>query len=84
VNSILGGPTYSEGVAAAVESIAGNQPVDQVKTHLIAAASPTSLLQRFIDPSEIANLAVYLSSPLSSATNGAAMRADGGVLPTIL
>ncbi len=44
----------------------------------------TSLLGRFIDPIEIANLAVYLSSPLSSATNGSALRADGGVLATIL
>ena len=43
-----------------------------------------ALLQRFIEPSEIATLAVYLSSPLSSAINGSALRADGGVLTTIL
>jgi NAD(P)-dependent dehydrogenase (short-subunit alcohol dehydrogenase family) len=86
VNTILGGPTYSAGVAGAIEHIAGaqNQPVEQVKKSLIQAFNPTSLLQRFIEPSEIANLAVYLSSPLASATNGSALRADGGVLNTIL
>lgn len=86
VNTILGGPAYSEGVAAAVEQIsaAQNQPVEQVKSVLFKNLNPTSLLQRFIDPAEIAHLAVYLSSPLSVATNGAALRADGGVLNTIL
>lgn len=86
VNTILGGPTYSEGVAGAVEQIsaAQKQPVEQVKKSLMTALNPTSLLQRFIDPSEIATLAVYLSSPLSIATNGAALRADGGVLNTII
>lgn len=86
VNTILGGPTYSEGVATAVEQIsaAQNQPVEQVKNGLFKNLNPTSLLQRFIDPAEIAHLAVYLSSPLSIATNGAALRADGGVLTTIL
>ncbi|MFE5836354.1 SDR family oxidoreductase [Arthrobacter sp. NPDC056493] len=44
----------------------------------------TSLLERFIEPDEIANLIVYLASPLSSATNGAALRADGGVLTAML
>lgn len=86
VNTIIGGPTYSEGVATVVEQIAGaqNQDVAQVKTSLIKTLNPTSLLQRFIDTSEIASLAAYLSSPLSAATNGAALRADGGVLNTIL
>jgi len=86
VNSILGGPTYSEGVAAAVEQMAGaqNLRVQQVKEYLMKGVSPTSLLGRFIDPAEIAHLAVYLASPLSIATNGSALRADGGVLPTIL
>ena len=86
VNTILGGPTYSEGVASAVEQIsaAQNNSVEDVKDYLMKTLNPTSLIQRFIDPSEIANLAVYLSSPLSIATNGAALRADGGVLNTIL
>jgi NAD(P)-dependent dehydrogenase (short-subunit alcohol dehydrogenase family) len=86
VNTILGGPAYSEGVAFAVEQIsaAQNQPVEAVKTGLFKTLNPTSLIQRFIDPAEIAHLAAYLCSPLSIATNGAALRADGGVLNTIL
>ncbi|GAA4844517.1 SDR family oxidoreductase [Luteimicrobium xylanilyticum] len=85
VNTILGGPTYSDGVARAVEEIAQAQgvPADDLKGAIVAE-NRTSLLQRFIDPDEIASLAVYLASPLSSATNGAALRADGGVLTTVL
>ncbi|GEK81401.1 SDR family NAD(P)-dependent oxidoreductase [Agrococcus baldri] len=85
VNSILGGPTYSDGVAAAVEQLARarDMPVDAAKA-AIAQQNRTSLLQRFIEPSEIASLALYLASPHSSATNGAALRADGGTLTTIL
>lgn len=86
VNAILGGPTYSEGVATAVEQIAAaqNLPVEQVKSNLFTTINPTSMIQRFIDPPEIANLVAYLASPLSIATNGAALRADGGLLHTIL
>lgn len=85
VNTILGGPTYSEGVAEAVNQIAQAQgvPADDLKA-AIAAGNRTSLLQRFIEPAEIAHLALYLASPLSSATNGAAVRADGGVLTTVV
>ena len=85
VNSILGGPTYSDGVAAAVEQIAGaqNLSVEQMKAGIIQQTNPDSLLQRFIDPAEIASLAAYLASPLSIATNGASLRADGGVLRQI-
>lgn len=85
VNSIVGGPTYSEGVARAVEGIAEaqNVPAADLK-QAIAAGNTTSLLERFIEPAEIAHLALYLASPRSSATNGAALRADGGTLTTIL
>lgn len=85
VNTILGGPTYSDGVAAAVARIAEAQGVaaEALKAG-IAAGNATSLLQRFIEPDEIANLAAYLASPRSSATNGAALRADGGVLTAML
>ncbi|WP_181310965.1 SDR family NAD(P)-dependent oxidoreductase [Nocardioides campestrisoli] len=81
VNTILGGPTYSDGVATVVEQVSQAQgaPVEAVKAAIIGG-NQTSLLERFIEPSEIANLALYLASPLSSATNGAALRADGGVL----
>ncbi|TVT39322.1 SDR family oxidoreductase [Hymenobacter setariae] len=86
VNSLVGGPTYSQGVAGVIEHIASaqNQPVAQVKAGLMQTLNPTSLLQRFIEPSELASLVAYLASPLSAAINGAALRADGGVLPTIL
>lgn len=85
VNSIVGGPTYSEGVARAVEQIARTQGTDPADLkRAIAARNTTSLLERFIEPEEIANLALYLASPRSSATNGAALRADGGTLTTIL
>ncbi|MCZ4077585.1 SDR family NAD(P)-dependent oxidoreductase [Rhodococcus sp. H36-A4] len=85
VNTILGGPTYSDGVADTVTQIARAQamPTDDLKAAIIGG-NATSLLQRFIEPTEIANLAVYLASPLSAATNGAALRADGGVLTTMV
>jgi NAD(P)-dependent dehydrogenase (short-subunit alcohol dehydrogenase family) len=85
VNTVLGGPTYSDGVARVVDQIAQAQgaPAEDVKATIIAA-NQTSLLERFIEPGEIANLVLYLASPLSSATNGAALRADGGVLTTIV
>lgn len=85
VNSIVGGPTYSQGVARAVEQIARAQSMDPADLkQAIAARNTTSLLERFIEPEEIAHLASYLASPRSSATNGAALRADGGTLTTIL
>jgi NAD(P)-dependent dehydrogenase (short-subunit alcohol dehydrogenase family) len=85
VNTILGGPTYSDGVATTVSQIAQDQAMapDDLKAAIIGG-NQTSLLQRFIEPGEIANLALYLASPLSAATNGAAVRADGGVLTTMI
>lgn len=85
VNTILGGPTYSDGVAATIEAIAADQsaPADAVKASIIGQ-NRTTLLERFIEPEEIAALAAYLASPLASATNGAALRADGGVLTGML
>lgn len=85
VNTILGGPTYSDGVAETVSTISEAQDTstDVLKAAIIAG-NTTSLLQRFIEPEEIANLVLYLASPLSSATNGASLRADGGVLTTMI
>ncbi|ROS50315.1 SDR family NAD(P)-dependent oxidoreductase [Frigoribacterium sp. PhB24] len=85
VNTVLGGPTWSDGVAAAAAGVATAQgvPVEQLKEALVARRG-TSLLQRFIDPDEIASLVAYLVSPRASATNGAALRADGGVLTGML
>lgn len=83
VNTVLGGPTYSDGVAQTVEHLAALQSIDveDLKGSLVR---DTSLLQRFIRPTEIAHLVAFLASPLSSATNGAALRADGGVLTTMV
>ncbi|GAA4136663.1 SDR family NAD(P)-dependent oxidoreductase [Leifsonia shinshuensis] len=85
VNTVLGGPTYSDGVTATVESIAAAQsaPVDAVKAAIIGQ-NRTTLLERFLEPTELASLVAYLASPLASATNGAAVRADGGVLTGLL
>lgn len=85
VNTVLGGPTYSDGVAGTIEAIAAEQnlPPDAMKAAIIGQ-NTTTLLERFIEPAEIASLVTYLASPLASATNGAAVRADGGVLTTIL
>jgi NAD(P)-dependent dehydrogenase (short-subunit alcohol dehydrogenase family) len=83
VNTVLGGPTWSDGVARAVEGIASahGMPADELVASLVR---PTSLLRRFIEPVEVARLVAYVASPLASATNGAALRADGGVLPTVV
>jgi len=85
VNTVLGGPTWSDGVAGAVTALAAAQQadVDEVRAAVIGQRA-TSLLGRFIEPSEIADLVVYLCSVRAAATNGAAVRADGGVLTTLL
>lgn len=85
VNTVLGGPTWSEGVAEAVAEVSRVQgvPVEDLRAAIVGPGH-RSLLERFIEPVEIASLALYLASPRSSATNGAALRADGGALPTVL
>jgi NAD(P)-dependent dehydrogenase (short-subunit alcohol dehydrogenase family) len=85
VNTVLGGPTWSDGVASTVEAIAAAQsaPVEAVQAAVIGQ-NRTTLLERFIAPEEIAHLVAYLASPLASATNGAAVRADGGALTGML
>lgn len=85
VNTVLGGPTYSDGVAATVAAVAEAQslPTDAMKQAIIGQ-NATTLLERFLDPTEIASLVTYLASPVASATNGAALRADGGVLTAML
>lgn len=81
VNAIVGGPTYSDGVATAVRSIAKARGVPEADMKAtIAQGNATSLVQRFLDPAELASLTTYLASPLSAATNGSALRADGGTL----
>ncbi len=86
VNSILPGPTRSEGVASFVEQMARARGVsfDAMEREFFATARPSSLLRRFATVDEVAVMAVYLASPLASATNGAAVRVDGGVVRAAL
>jgi len=82
VNGVLPGPTASEGVTDFVEQLAAGakQTPKEFEVEFFRSVRPTSLLKRFATVDEVANLVAYLCSPLASATNGAAMRADGGVL----
>lgn len=82
VNSVLPGPTRSRGVSDFVDALAqaDGKSVAQVEAEFFAQVRPTSLLKRFTTPDEIAAMVAYLASPLAAATNGAALRADGGVV----
>jgi NAD(P)-dependent dehydrogenase (short-subunit alcohol dehydrogenase family) len=86
VNSVLPGPTASEGVATFVDRLAQERGVSfsEMEREFFTSARPTSLLQRFIQPAEVANLIVYLCTPGASATTGAALRVDGGVVRAAL
>jgi NAD(P)-dependent dehydrogenase (short-subunit alcohol dehydrogenase family) len=81
-NAVLPGPTASEGVTDFVGSLAeqGGQTREQVEKEFFEKARPSSLLKRFATPDEVAALVAFICSPLSSATNGAALRVDGGVV----
>ena len=85
VNSVLPGPTESEGVAQFVADLARQRGVDRsvVESEFFRTARPSSLLQRFATVEEVANMIVYICSPLASATSGAAVRVDGGVIRAI-
>jgi NAD(P)-dependent dehydrogenase (short-subunit alcohol dehydrogenase family) len=85
VNSVLPGPTASEGVKAFVGQMAQEQGKDEaaMEEEFFQTARPTSLVQRFIEPEEVAEMIAYVCSPVSSATNGASLRADGGVLRSV-
>ncbi len=85
VNSVLPGPTMSEGVEAFVKDLAkqNGQSVEEAASVFIKQFRPTSLLQRFASVEEIANMVVYVSSKEASATNGAALRVEGGIVQTI-
>jgi NAD(P)-dependent dehydrogenase (short-subunit alcohol dehydrogenase family) len=86
VNSVLPGPTRSEGVEGFVKNMAKEQgkSAAQVEKDFFQTVRPSSLLQRFATNEEVANLVAYVASPLSAATNGAALRVDGGVVRSIL
>ncbi len=85
VNSILAGPTDSEGVGGFVEAMAKqqNKSKEQVEKEFFEHARPSSLLKRFATVDEVAAMATYVAGELSSATNGAALRVDGGTVRSI-
>jgi NAD(P)-dependent dehydrogenase (short-subunit alcohol dehydrogenase family) len=86
VNSVLPGPTSSEGVEGFVEGMAAQQGLtpSQVEKQFFETVRPSSLLKRFATPEEVAALVAFVASPLSAATNGAALRVDGGVVRSIV
>jgi NAD(P)-dependent dehydrogenase (short-subunit alcohol dehydrogenase family) len=82
VNSILAGPTKSRGVGDFVDALAKAEAksVEEFETEFFKTVRPTSLIKRFASPREVASLVAYIASPLASATTGAALRVDGGVI----
>ncbi len=85
VNAVLPGPTASEGVTEFVDKLAGTKKVDRtsIERQFFSEGRPTSLIQRFATPEEVASLVAFVCSPLASAINGAALRVDGGVVRSI-
>jgi NAD(P)-dependent dehydrogenase (short-subunit alcohol dehydrogenase family) len=86
VNSVLPGPTRSEGAERFLDDLAKGQGTDaaRVEAEFLRAARPSSLLKRFATPEEVAAMAVYLCSPRASATTGSALRVDGGAVRSIV
>jgi NAD(P)-dependent dehydrogenase (short-subunit alcohol dehydrogenase family) len=86
VNSILPGPTRSEGVERFIEDVAKSRQITAAdfEKEFFRSVRPSSIIQRFATPEEVAALAVFVASPLSSATNGAALHVDGGTVRSIL
>lgn len=80
VNAVLPGPTLTEGNRRNIEKRAPGKPLEEVEKQFFEVYRPTSLLKRYATPEEVATLVAYVCSPLSAATNGAALRVDGGVV----
>ncbi|WP_227982492.1 SDR family NAD(P)-dependent oxidoreductase [Nocardia spumae] len=85
VNSVIAGPTHTAGVEDFVYQLVDRSlPWDRAQREFMREHRPQSLIQRLIEPEEIANMVVYLSSPFASATTGGALRVDGGYVDSIL
>jgi len=84
VNSVLAGPTRSEGVETFITQLGAGGDTAAFEAEFFKTIRPSSLLKRFATIEEVASMIVYLSSPLASATTGAAIRVDGGVVRAIL
>lgn len=85
VNSILPGPTRSEGIADFIRSVVADKdaPEAEQEAEFFTKLRPLSLIKRLIEADEVGAMAAYLASPLAAATNGAALRVEGGIIPTI-
>ncbi|MEC4590307.1 SDR family oxidoreductase [Nitrospirillum amazonense] len=85
VNSVMPGPTRSEGIVDFLRSVSSkpDATVAEAEVEFFATARSGSLLQRMIEPEEIASMVAFLASPLSAATNGAAIRLEGGLINTL-
>ncbi|ALI24398.1 MULTISPECIES: SDR family NAD(P)-dependent oxidoreductase [Mycolicibacterium] len=85
VNSVIAGPTHTAGVEDFVYQLVDKSlPWDEAQREFMIKHRPQSLIQRLIEPEEIANMVTYLASPLASATTGGALRVDGGYVDSIL
>ncbi len=85
VNSVIAGPTHTAGVEDFVYQLVDKSlPWDQAQREFMIKHRPQSLIQRLIEPDEIANMVTYLASPLASATTGGALRVDGGYVDSIV
>ncbi|WP_061295796.1 SDR family NAD(P)-dependent oxidoreductase [Herbidospora cretacea] len=85
VNSVIAGPTHTGGVEDFVYGLVSRDlPWDEAQREFMRLHRPHSLIQRLIEPEEIANMVTYLASPLASATTGGALRVDGGYVDAIL
>lgn len=85
VNSVIAGPTHTAGVEDFVYQLVDKSlPWDEAQREFMIKYRPQSLVQRLIEPEEIANMVAYLASPLASATTGGALRVDGGYVDSIL
>jgi NAD(P)-dependent dehydrogenase (short-subunit alcohol dehydrogenase family) len=80
VNAVLPGPTRSAGVDEFVDKLSGGKPFEEFEKEFFQSVRPSSLIKRFATTEEVANLVTYVCSTRSSATNGAALRVDGGVV----
>jgi len=85
VNSVLPGPTMTEGVKEFLREMAAEsgKSIDETATEFVRTHRPTSILGRMATTEEVANMVVYAVSPQAAATNGAALRVDGGVVDAL-